>query len=130
VQSRYISGLVEVAIAKHVSDKTSWQQMLKAKAEPVDLVAKRDELIAVCAAELAAISQRFGQQAIEFLTDEPVVNIHFPVDSYPVKVKSFNLDKNAEVFGVLHGIKGQYLLLDTGVINIRKFTGYEVEFSE
>jgi hypothetical protein len=29
---------------------------------------------------------------------------------------------------VLHGIKGQYLLLDTGVINIRKFSGYEVEF--
>jgi hypothetical protein len=33
------------------------------------------------------------------------------------------------VSGVLHGIKGQYLLLDTGVINIRKFTGYEVELN-
>ncbi len=129
VQSRYISGLIEIAIAKHVSDKTSWQQMLKSKAEPVDLVAKRDELIAVCEAELAGISQRFGQQAIEFLADEAIVDIHFPVDSYPVKIKSFNLDKNAEVSGVLHGIKGQYLLLDTGVINIRKFAGYELEFS-
>ncbi|MCK9397762.1 MAG: DUF2797 domain-containing protein, partial [Methylobacter sp.] len=39
------------------------------------------------------------------------------------------LDKDAEVAGVLHGIKGQYLLLDTGVINIRKFAGYEIEFS-
>ena len=130
VQSRYISGLVEIAIARHVSDKTSWQQMLKSKAEPIDLIAKRDELIAVCDAELAEITQRFGQQAIEFLADESVVDIHFPVDSYPVKVKSFNLDKNAEVSGVLRGIKGQYLLLDTGVINIRKFAGYEVEFSE
>ena len=130
VQSRYISGLVEIAIAKHVSDKTSWQQMLKSKAEPIDLIAKRDELIAVCDADLAEISRRFGQQAIEFLSDEPVVNIHFPVDSYPAKVKSFNLDKSAEVSGVLQGIKGQYLLLDTGVINIRKFAGYELEFSE
>lgn len=129
VQSRYISGLVEIAIAKHVSDKTSWQQMLKNKAEPIDLVAKRDELIAVCAVELAEITQRFGQQAIEFLADESAVDIHFPVDSYPIKVKSFNFDKNAEVSGVLHGIKGQYLLLDTGVINVRKFAGYEVEFS-
>lgn len=129
VQSRYISGLIEIAIAKHVSDKTSWQQMLKNKAEPVDLVARRDELIAVCAAELAKISQRFGQQALELLADEQPVDIHFPVDSYPVKVKSFNLDKNTEVSGVLHGIKGQYLLLDTGVINIRKFSGYELEFS-
>jgi len=129
VQSRYISGLIEIAIAKHVSDKTSWQQMLKSKAEPIDLATKRDELVDICKTELADIVQRFGQQAVEFLTDEPVVDIHFPVDSYPVKVKSFNFDKNAEVSGILHGIKGQYLLLDTGVINIRKFTGYEVEFS-
>jgi len=129
VQSRYISGLVEIAIAKHVSDKTSWQKMLKMKAEPVDLVAKRDELIAVCAVELADISQRFGAEAIELLPDASPIDIHFPVDSYPVKVKSFNLDKSPEVSGVLHGIKGQYLLLDTGVINIRKFAGYEVEFS-
>ena len=129
VQSRYISGLIEIVIAKHVSDKTSWQQMLKSKAEPVDLAAKRDDLITVCATELAEITQRFGSQAIEFLVDESAVDIHFPVDSYPVKVKSFNLDKNPEVSGVLHGIKGQYLLLDTGVINIRKFTGYEIEFS-
>ena len=128
VPSRYISGLIEIAIAKHVSDKTSWQQMLKSKAEPIDLIARRDQLIAVCDTELADISRRFGQQAIEFLADEPVVDIHFPVDSYPLKVKSFNLDKNTEVSGVLHGIKGQYLLLDTGVINIRKFAGYELEF--
>ncbi len=129
VQSRYISGLVEIAMAKHVSDKTSWQQMLKMKADPVDLVVKRNELIAVCAAELADISQCFGVDAIELLVDASPVDIHFPVDSYPVKVKSFNLDKSPEVSGVLHGIKGQYLLLDTGVINIRKFAGYEVEFS-
>jgi hypothetical protein len=129
VPSRYISGLVEIVMAKHVSDKTSWQQMLKSKADPVDLAAKRDELMAVCKAELDQISQRFGPQALEFLAGEPVVDIHFPVDSYPIKVKSFNLDKDAEVSGVLHGIKGQYLLLDTGVINIRKFAGYEVEFS-
>lgn len=128
VQSRHISGLIEIAIAKHVSDKTSWQKMLKGKAESIDLIAKRDELIAVCEAELAEITRRFGQQAIELLTDKPIVDIHFPVDNYPVKVKSFNLDKNPDVSGVLHGIKGQYLLLDTGVINIRKFSGYEVEF--
>jgi hypothetical protein len=129
VQSRYISGLIEIIIAKHVSDKTSWQQMLKNNVEPIDLVAKRDELVGECKQELAEISQRFGEQAIKFLTEEPVVDIYFPVDFYPVKVSSFNFDKNPEVSGVLHGIKGQYLLLDTGVINIRKFTGYEVDFS-
>jgi len=129
VQSRYISGLVEVVIAKHVSDKTSWQQMLKNHVTPIDLTAKRDELVAVCKLELAEITQRFGQEEIEFLAHEKTVDINFPVDSYPVKIKSFNFDKNPEVSGVLHGMKGQYLLLDTGVINIRKFSGYEVEFS-
>ena len=129
VQSRYISGLIEIVIAKHVSDKTSWQKMLKSKAEPIDLITKRDELLSVCKIELNEIIQRFGVQAVEVLSGEPVVDIQFPVDSYPLKVKSFNLDKNPEVSGVLHGIKGQYLLLDTGVINIRKYTGYELEFS-
>lgn len=129
VQSRHMAGLIEVAIAKHVSDKTSWQQMLKNHVEPVDLSEKRDELVIKCRADLAEVSQRFGQQAIEFLPEEPAVDMHFPVDSYPVKIKSFNLDKNPDVSGVLHGIKGQYLILDTGVINIRKFSGYEVEFS-
>ena len=42
------------------------------------------------------------------------------------KIVSHNFDKNPEVTGVLNGIKGQYLLFDTGVINIRKFGSYEV----
>jgi hypothetical protein len=129
VPSRYISGLIEIAIAKHVSDKTSWQQMLKNNAQPIDLIAQRDMLVSLCASELTEIVQRFGEQSVEFLADAQPVNIEFPVDHYPLKINSFNFDKNPEVAGVLHGIKGQYLLLDTGVINIRKFTGYEIEFS-
>jgi len=127
VQSRYISGLIEVAIAQHVSDKTSWQRMLKNLVEPVDLKQKRDELLELCEIEISDVIKRFGEDSVEFLTDESEVDINFPVDTYPLKVKSFNFDKNPEVSGVLQGIKGQYLLFDTGVINIRKFAGYEVE---
>jgi Protein of unknown function (DUF2797) len=129
VQSRHISGLVEVAIAKHISDKTSWQQMLKNNVEEIDLAAKRDELMATCKTELADIAKRLGAQAIEWLPNEHVVDIHYPVIRYPDKVKSFNLDANPEVSGILEGIKGQYLLLDTGVINLRKYSGYEIGFS-
>lgn len=128
-QSRYISGLLEVAIAEHVSDKTSWQRMLKNLQEPVDLLAKRDELLSLCKEPLAVIRGKFGEQAFELLPEERAVDIQYPAIQYPAKVKSFNFDKVAEVEGILQGIKGQYLLLDTGVINIRKFTGYEVEFS-
>lgn len=60
------------------------------------------------------------------LLDENILNIHFPVNEFPVKIISHNFDKNPEVTGILNGIKGQYLLFDTGVINIRKFGSYEV----
>ena len=127
--SRHISGLAETVLAQHVSDKTSWQQMLKMQAKPVDLSAKRDELLNLCADELAALKQQFGATALQPFTEAQAIDISFPVDHYPTKVKSFNFDKSPEVAGVLQGIKGQYLIFDTGVINIRKFTGYEVEFA-
>ena len=129
VQTRYISGLVEVAIARYVSDKTSWQKMLKNQVEPVDLKQKRDQLLEACQEQLDEIKKRFGEQAIEVMETAAEVTIAYPVLSYPAKVKSFNFDKQPEVAGILQGIKGQYLLLDTGVINIRKFAGYEVKFS-
>jgi hypothetical protein len=61
------------------------------------------------------------------LTDATAETFRYPVLQYPTKVTSFNLDKNPDVAGTLMGIKGQYLLLDTGVINIRKYTAYQVE---
>lgn len=127
VTSRHVSGVVEVALGRYVSDKTSWQQMLKNNAVPVDLKAKRDELLALCRDALADIADRFGNDAIEHLPDAEPVDIAYPVLRYPAKVKSFNFDKQAEAGGILEGIKGQYLIFDTGVINIRKFSGYQVE---
>lgn len=127
VQSRYVSGLIEVVIAKHVSDKTSWQRMLKNQVETVDLELKRDELLKECEAEITDIKTKASDGAVEILKETEVVNIYFPVEVYPTKVKSLNFDKTPEMSGILQGIKGQYLILDTGVINIRKFSGYEVE---
>jgi hypothetical protein len=54
-------------------------------------------------------------------------SITYPVELYPKKVTSINLDKTNEIEGVLAGIKGQYLLFSDGrVLNIRTHTGYEV----
>lgn len=125
--TRFISGLAEVVLAKHVSDKTSWQKMLKNSAISLDLKAESAWLLKSCELELAAIRQQFGNQSLMALPNAKVVEINFPVAVYPTKVKSFNLDTDVEVTGILQGIKGQYLLLDTGVINIRKFAGYHVE---
>ena len=57
------------------------------------------------------------------------MTIEYPVTQYPEKISSFNFDKDPEVSGKLLGIKGQYLILDGGVINLRRFSGYEVELS-
>ena len=61
------------------------------------------------------------------MSEAASLDIDYPVLHFPSKVKSFNLDTNPNVAGVLQGIKGQYLLLDSGVINIRKYAGYEIE---
>jgi len=126
VKDRLTSGLVEVALKQHVADKTSWQRMLKGAPDPVDLVEQREQLLDRCREALDTVIERQGEGALTLLTDEQVVEINYPVDQYPTKVKSFNFDKTPEVSGTLVGIKGQYLIFDTGVLNIRKFGGYQI----
>ena len=128
VKSRYQSGLLEDALRQHVADKTSWQAMLKGNALPVDLAEVGESLKAKIAEPLANLQNQFGVQAIQPLAAE-TVEINYPVLEFPTKVKSFNLDKSPVAEGTLMGIKGQYLIMDTGVINLRKYTAYHVEFS-
>jgi len=126
VANRLQSGLLEVVLKQHVSDRTDWRKMLKFDAEPLDLKEVRDELLAKCETEISNIRSEQGDAALEAI-DEDVVEIKFPVSEYPEKVKSLNFDKQPEIEGTLKGIKGQYLILDTGVLNIRKFSGYNIE---
>lgn len=129
VQSRYQAGLIEDCLREHIADRTHWQKMLKGNAQAVNLAAIRDDLFVQSEQGLALLEQEFGLQALRRLYDETTLDINFPVLEFPDKVKSFNLDKQPLVEGRLQGIKGQYLILDTGVINIRKYTGYRVQFS-
>lgn len=126
VATRLQSGLLEVVMKQHVSDRTDWRKMLKASAEPLEMKSIRDELLEKCAAGIAEIKAENGDDVTQLL-DEDVVEINYPVSEYPEKVKSLNFDKQPEIEGVLKGIKGQYLILDTGVLNIRKFSGYNIE---
>ncbi|MCK5395563.1 MAG: DUF2797 domain-containing protein [Gammaproteobacteria bacterium] len=126
VANRLQSGLLEIVLKQHVSDRTDWRKMLKADAEPLDLKVIRDELIDECSGEIAVIRQEQGEAAIQAI-DEQVVDIKYPIAEYPEKIKSLNFDKQPDIEGVLKGIKGQYLILDTGVLNIRKFSGYNIQ---
>lgn len=126
VSTRYQSGLVEVMFKDHVSDRTDWRKMLKGGNEKVDLVVKRDQLFVECQSGIKELQGKFEEGEIIPLLDEAVVDINYPVQRYPEKVKSHNFDKTPEISGELQGIKGQYLLLDTGVLNIRKFSSYHI----
>ena len=126
VANRLQSGLLEMVLKKHVSDRTDWRKMLKFDAEPLDLKAIRDDLLVECSAEISDIKSEQGEASVEAI-DENVVEIKFPVSEYPEKIKSLNFDKQPSIEGRLMGIKGQYLILDTGVLNIRKFSGYNIE---
>lgn len=125
VDNRLQSGLLEVALKQHVSDRTDWRKMLKGQADEVDLYETRDSLLDSCGAEIAGIRKQQGEDAIRTL-DETVIEIEYPVETYPTKIKSLNFDKQPEIEGELQGIKGQYLILDSGVLNIRKFSGYNI----
>lgn len=126
VDTRLHSGLLETVFKSHVADKTNWQAMLKRDAEPLDLEQARQQLLADCASEIGELRNAYGIQAITALEDQQVTLIDYPVLEYPNKVRSFNLDKTPNVGGTLLGIKGQYLIFDTGVINMRKYGGYNL----
>ncbi len=116
---RQLAGEIEVFLKQFYADKTGWQKMLKNEIEQADLVeAKRNA---------ASLLRNDLKQYL--CLDNEVLEIKYPVLKYPQKVKSLNFDKTPQIEGVLTGIKGQYLIFDTGeVLNIRRFSGYFVNF--
>jgi len=131
VSTRHLSGLLEITLGQHVGDKTAWQTMLKGDGEAIDLASKQAELRSLCAETIDQLQTEHGLNAIRWLDDadasDAEVTIRYPVLEWPVKVKAHNLDKTPRVEGTLLGIKGQYLMLDTGVLNVRKYGGYHLE---
>lgn len=120
VKTRLDSGLVEKMLGEHVADKTHWQRMLKGDPDPIDLRALADSII-------DQVGEALKPHITERL-DVPAYNFNYPVIKYPEKVKSLGLDKNPVLEDKLVGIKGQYLIFENGVINIRNHAGYLVRW--
>jgi hypothetical protein len=118
VDSRLDSGLIEVLFKKYIADKTDWRKMLKGAPSQVDLLAEKVRLLELVKDELTLLPHR--------VLEEEVWHFEYPVQQYPEKVSSLSFDKTPEIKGRLLGIKGQYLILDIGVLNVRAHTGYEV----
>jgi hypothetical protein len=118
--SRKDSGTVESALAKYVADKTSWQKMIGGDSEEIDLFKKAEEL-------LAKINIKDLVQDYTILKKQKITEIKYPIEKYPAKKVSYKPDKTKPIEDTLVGVKGQYLLFEKGVINIRSYSGYHVQ---
>ncbi len=120
VETRHISGLIEAEVKKTMNDKTNWRNMLKGEFIDVDLYEEKERIFN----EFDYLFDDYN--AIESEDDE--VNIEYPILEVPKKISSFSFDKKPLIEGTLTGIKGQYLIFDNGVLNMRKHQGYYLYF--
>jgi len=124
VQTRYHAGLIEVIFKKWVADKTDWRKMLKTETvKNIDLFLQRQELLNQVRVNLENL-----KIPLEILENQNTTTLQYPVLEYPQKITALNVEKTPEITGILLGIKGQYLILDIGVLNIRNLGGYLCDF--
>ena len=128
VATRKLSGQVETILKQYVADKTNWRKLLQSDAQHIDMTQAADALLNESEADLDVLLSELSHQDYQWL-DTPAISMRYPVLEYPSKIKSHNLDKEPVLEGKLMGIKGQYLIFDTAVINIRKYTSYLVQLS-
>ncbi|KAA3634660.1 MAG: DUF2797 domain-containing protein [Proteobacteria bacterium] len=128
VANRYHSGLVEVMLKRAFNDRTEWRTMLKNAVTPVDLDEVWREYRLTEGIDESSIADASGAASASLIANAPVYEFDYPVVCYPETVRAINVDKSPEIDERLLGIKGQYLIFERGVINIRKYGGYEIVF--
>lgn len=124
VDKRLTAGLVETLISEVMADKTNWRKMLTGETK-LDLNAVAAEI----APQIRNALALYGD--VTTMENPNETHLSYPVDQYPEKVgNGFNLDKTPSFSGILIGIKGQYLIFDTGVFNWRKYIGHHLSINE
>ncbi len=119
--NRHTAGVIELELKKYFADKTSWQKMLKGdyNENAVNLYDEKEKALKLLPLSLRQYTDN----------DNNIYKFVYPSDIKYPKIKSINLDKDLKFKGKLAGIKGQYLIFEGGnVINMRKYTGYELSF--
>jgi hypothetical protein len=118
VPNRYLAGITEVALKNHYADKTNWQKMLKNEVPVTNLFEEKSKLKQWLPEETKPY----------FIEEDHLYQMDFPVQTYPLKVTSLNLDKTPNFSGKVVGIKGQYLIFEDGtVFNVRTYEGFVVQ---
>ncbi|MFZ5814969.1 MAG: DUF2797 domain-containing protein [Bacillota bacterium] len=117
VPTRKMAGELELFLSNHLQDKTNWRKMLKGEVVETPILEVRERILGLIPDDYRGY----------LLQDEPVRNFAYPVTELPEKIASHDIEK-APAEGRLLGIKGSYLILNTGVLNVPKFSGYLVSF--
>ena len=122
LSSRYQAGVVEEYLSKTFDDKTNWRHLITGQISQLELLEERFEQ----AKFLIKEEKKFENFSYKLLDYHPV-EIHYPVEKFPQKAKTINLDKTSIFEDKLIGIKGQYLFFEElGALNMRKYQGYDI----
>ena len=116
--SRREIGLAEHALSEQFADRTDWRRMLRGEATGIDLRAFADQV--------GERLRELGLGAPLPVEEQERFHFRYPSTGAPDPLVSLKLDKNPQIQGQLMGIKGQYLLFDVGVINLRSHSGFHV----
>lgn len=128
-RTRYHAGLIEHYLTRHVADKTNWRALFKPDIPVLDLAQAASELFDKTEQDLLQLQQTYPSldaSEMQLLTHHEPHSFEYPIMEYPTKIQSLGFDKQPQIQGTLLGIKGQYLIFNTGVLNIRKHGGYHI----
>ncbi len=117
--TRRAAGLAEVEIARLLPDRTDWRKMLRPDVPEQDLL-ETARFLKTAGLSLADELRWIGARSVH--------RFHYPFSDMPDKVESLKLTSGM-IEGNLLGMKGQYLLLSCGALNIRQHAGYQVHLT-
>ena len=119
--TRKKAGELEYILSQHLADKTNWRKMLKGDIDPhwlqeENILALRDQMV-----------DKFPDEFKTYaLNDNRLYEFVYPILESLEKIKTYNLDKEPVIEDKLIGIKGNYLIFENAVLNVRKYTGYKI----
>ncbi|HBH07763.1 MAG TPA: DUF2797 domain-containing protein [Flavobacteriales bacterium] len=114
---RQLAGKMEIALKSNWSDRTNWRKMLTNQPPERGF----SELYQKIKSEA---QNHFNEYLV---SENNALELNYPVEIYPKRIRSISFDKTPYIRQKLAGIRGQYLIFESGnVLNIRKFSGYEI----
>lgn len=138
VGSRHQAGVIEEILAQFFSDKTAWARMLALgnalpssdewQAARHQVAALRQPLGVLDAlnTRVSAPPSRPAAGQVTWYPNAPELTLRY-VQACPVpEPKTQAMERGGAVGGVFVGFKGQYLIFQEGVFNVRRHEGYEV----